>query len=416
MTLFRSTGIACFLAFIGLYWTSAYPAANLFLGPVKIPCGFFILMIAMGCAGICLLSGGNAVKGLLPYMFGAAYFMLGVLVSGLGTGSGYRAVAELGFYVAIPLAAVLLAGDRPEAFIAKCLWALWVNGMVMAGIGLFRLLVLGAPWMEIVNHEAVGFGSRNLDAFFIMIGMMSGLLLLSGIRGKGGRAGMVASVCIGFSAVFFSFSRGMILSSFLVLVLLFLGYRWRTRLVVMALLFPLAVLMAAGITSSKAAQRAARLSAERFMLLTSSQRVTRTGIHNSVPGRLALIPISFKAIREHPINGLGYGRFENWARAHSVTVNDPHNNFLLVWTELGTIAFFGYLVLAGLPLWLWLRIRRRPGPGRPGFIRPDFIRSTLLLFAAVLTFTSCFTNYITYFGYWTVVAVILPGCRLESHT
>ncbi|MCP4023033.1 MAG: O-antigen ligase family protein [Desulfobacteraceae bacterium] len=405
---FRVSGIYCFLIFICLYWTSAYPVFNLFWRNIKVPFVVFFLILSMFFAMISLPSNKAPFKGLVIYLFSTGYFMLGVLISNLGNTGGFKAIIELTLYVFIPLAAFLLSGNHPISFIRKSLTALWINGTTMACIGLFRLLVFGAPWMEIINHEKAGFGSRNLDAFFIMIGMISGIILLSNIQKTWLKIFIVFTGFISFVAVIFSFSRGMILTSLLAMSLIFFQYKWKTKLIMLFTLLPLSIMLIIGVSSSKTAQRAAALSFERFMLITSSEKVTRSGIHNSVPGRIKLIPLSLKAIKENPITGLGYGKFADYAKRNFISVNDPHNNFLLVWTELGSIAFFGYLVMAALPILIYARARR--------ISKDNLLNSTFLLFAFVLTFTSCFTNYITYYGYWMIFAIILPGNKLNPNT
>jgi len=399
-------GVFFFLLFISFYWTSAYPGLNIFFFKIKIPFNIVFFIISFGLSVVSIPLLDNPFSGLGFYMFSAMLFMAGVLLSNAFKYTGYKGIVEPFLYVFIPLSGFLLAGNQPALFMKKCIRAVWFNGIVMTCIGMFRLLVSGAPWMEIIDHQKVGFGSRNLDAYFILFGMISGIIMLSDIKRNGLKIFVMMTCFFNAIAIFFSFSRGMILSSMIVLLMLFFYYGLKTKFIMMIVLLILTFISIFSLSCSKTAQRAASISYERFMLITSSEQITKSGIHNSVPGRMKLIPLSFKAIINNPITGLGFGKFADFSKKNGIVVNDPHNNYLLVWVELGSIAFMGYLFMAALPVVIYFKVRND--------INENSLNLALLLYVFTITFTSLFTNYVTYYGYWLLLSIIIPGNKISK--
>lgn len=407
-------GQSFYLIFIILYWTTAYPKFNLFLPGLKLPFAVIFLLISMLFGFLNLPSSVKRLRLIAPYLFAAVYFELGIVISNIGHPSGIKSILELSLYLMIPLTVFLLS-DGDNSFVKRHMIGFWINGNIMAIIGLYRLFTGAARWVEIVNHEKVGFGSRNLDAFFVMLGMVCGLILINYTKKAFAKAVFLIMAIISFIAVFLSLSRGMLLTSMLSLIPLFKFLNWKTRFAVFAFGGFLLISAAVGVLSTKEGARVGDIAIERFSMLAEPDVKQKGAVRSSLPGRLQLIPLSFKAVKENPVTGLGFGNFKKYAARNRLHVNDPHNNYLLIWTELGSITFMGYLWMTLLPVFIYRRVRK--------FTDDKVVRIPYMLICFVVIFTSFFTNYVTYFGYWVAYAAVFPGYafiyeqqRLKSST
>lgn len=405
----KKIGRLSFLLFIAFYWLTEIPELNgTFIG-LRLPYSFSLLCVSIVTM---FLSMGRLKKALkfIPfvktYLFASGLLIFALAMSCLVNGSDYKFIFEYTVYALIPLVPLFLINNT-EQYFYRILIALSVNGLVMASVGFYRIYIGEAIWVELIDHASYGYGSRNLDAFYMMIGMFSSFSLIT----KGQKKSIntiymvVGSICL--IGVFLSLSRGMLLTS-IISILLLIAMRKEVR----GYLIILGTIIIIGISSwvpySGIGEKISDRAIGRFSLILDSETSqTNEGLKNSTPGRLNLIPIAFDMISESPIIGFGPGSFQDYAKRKNISISDPHNNYLLVWSELGTLAFLSFFVIAAIiPINFCVALNRYKKYKR---VMRIYIGITF-----ILIFTSFFTNYVTYFGYWLLVSLFfLPFQKMN---
>lgn len=396
---FIAIGQLSYLFFIAFYWLTELPGLNIKIGSFRIP-----YMSVFICIGIfsALMNISQIAKKLFLiklYLTAAFFFLFAITMSMIAHNSGIKSIIEFYIYLIIPVVALIITID-PSKFIWRILKAFMLNGFIMACIGLYRLYTGHSRWVELVDHEKVGLGTRNLDAYLMLLGMVSCLLLLTKVKNRLFLIFLLTSSAICFLGVFLSLSRGMLLTSLFTLLILCLLSSKKARIYIVLICFIPILIIIIGI-STPVGKHVYHLSIERFSLLAKPKiAITKEGIRSSVPGRLKLISLSMIAISENPILGIGYGNFSKFSKKYNISVHDAHNNLLLIWTEYGTLAIIPFLYIYFLPLFLLLKIKELKIDKR--------MYAILFTFSFIILFTSLFTNYVTYFGYWMTLSAVFP--------
>ncbi len=106
-----------------------------------------------------------------------------------------------------------------------------------------------------------------------------------------------------------------------------------------------------------------------FGRMTGTYRADRPGdtvtdkLDKSARTRVIIWTGGAQMVREHPLFGVGYGRFpqEIGKYAPEVAGKDPHNNFLKIAAEMGIPALLSFVFLLGLCFWRGVRLYGKVG-------------------------------------------------------
>ena len=221
------------------------------------------------------------------------------------------------------------------AFVGANLLVLFVS----TGEGLWQLLVHGGITTEpVVFHKRI---TQGLLLAFTAYG-----LLLHSERTEGAKRvlWLAMTLLIGMDLFLFTNGRtGQIL--FLLLIGLFLWQRFRIRGLLFTVLAGCAILAAAYLGSAPFRERVAE--SIQALRVVQGDAIER----NSTALRLSFYPNTLALIAQRPWFGSGIGSF---GRVYAAQVqgtpypatDNPHNSFLLFWTETGipSLILFGYLL------------------------------------------------------------------------
>lgn len=369
---------------------------------VSLPSGllpFGVLLLATSILGAaCLRQGIGRTQGLLAW---TTWLALGVialaLISAAWWGLELRNVEKRSRFLALPwtvLWAYALVPDR------RWLWRGAVAGIWAALALAIAQVAAGAPRAEGWNN-AIVFADVTLGLLV--------LVLLEPDTPRWGRAWTLAAA----AGVFvLSGSRGVMLGLAALLLVVVCTAHWRTlgtRLLLLALL---------GLAAGTALLTVPEL-AHQARIVELQQDVARLkgGDENSSTGaRLERLQVAWATLREHPLAGIGIGRFDvamqrlpECANAGIERCHLGHaHNDLAEWGATQGIPGALLLILVyALPLYWFVRLYRRSG--RHEFRGPAATGATLVVAYALCGLTQSMFAHQLASSFYCVAVGILAG-------
>ncbi|MCW0449798.1 O-antigen ligase family protein [Xanthomonas sacchari] len=257
-------------------------------------------------------------------------------------------------FLVLPWAALWTYALRPPQ---RLLW--WG-----ALLGIFAALVLAS--VQVLQGQPRAEGWTNAIVLADVVLMLMVLTVFCRPRGQWPWA--VAAVVAGGIVILLSGSRGVWLGVLLLLVVSALCLRWRdsaTRLMILGACTALAAVLVLSVPALTKQTRLAELHHD-------VQRYERGDSDSSAGARIERLQVAAATFVEHPVVGVGVGRFDNAMlrlpdcrkgfveRCH---LGHAHND-LAEWSATqGLPGTMLILMVYGVPLWLLLRLyRRRPQP------------------------------------------------------
>ncbi len=108
--------------------------------------------------------------------------------------------------------------------------------------------------------------------------------------------------------------------------------------------------------------------------------------------RIGLAQMSWEIVREHPLFGVGFGHFRDYAPSYARDPASPfyafgttaleHNNLLSIAAETGLVGLGLYVAMVAVLLRYSIRLYRKLPPGGPGFVSRDLLVLYWILTAA----------------------------------
>lgn len=300
IAVYRPMLVLSVLAFcVGLAGRSAYPRKEIFSHPV-----FRWLIVFILIQVISLLKGG-----------------LSSALSGLEYWSAY-----LLFVIA---SAALI---RDEKALSRYVWGMMSGSMFIV---IFGIIAVYAPWKEAVGGRAGAYGmyENHNDYSFIIVQILPFLYMYGKVTGRWvGRFLLWASIAACLWGIVVSLSRGGMMALVLEMgLIIVIGMEGKKRL----WLLPALAIVGAGAISVQFAMRAQN----------QGSNYTASDAENS---RLELWDAAFNMILDHPLLGVGSGRFYDYQTEYGEISHDnrgknTHNTYLEILTGTGFIGFFCFI-------------------------------------------------------------------------
>ena len=380
-------------------------------------------------------------KGLLPFgllLLFSTLLVPGRMVAGART-AGWPlllAAAAALFALAVAFASSWILGVDPGEVDSRdrllvlpwvLLWAwvlrpplAWLWRGALAGLVAAALIAL----VQVLGgaERAAGWGNAIVFADVVLLLMVLAVFC----RPPGGARWAVAGVALGIVAVVLSGTRGTWPGLLVLLALAVLGSGWKSRGRRFAVL-------AAAVVGAAALVVAVPGLTERMRLAELHQDIVRIdrGDHDSSAGaRLERLEVAASAFVAQPWTGVGFAHFDRAMQrlpecrgipaAERCRLGHAHND-LAEWAA--TMGIPGVLALAGLygvPLWLFLRLRREALAiaGRGGCVRgPATAGAVLVVVFALCGLTqSMFAHQTTTSVYAALVGLLLGLALHEART
>lgn len=340
------------------YWGAALGLLCLPALVVSIPGGLLPFGIALLASSVL---GADRLRRAVPQMRPALRWLtvLALLVIGLSLFSlGYfgqelKDIDNRTRFLVLPWAALWVYALQPPR---QLLW--WG---ALAGI----CATLAVAVMQVLQGEprAEGWTNAIVLADVILVLMVVAVFC----RPHGRWPWTILAIVCGCATILLSGSRGVWLGMLLLLVVTALCLRWRSGGARLMILVTLTALAATLVLTVPALTRQTRLAELRHDV----QRYERGDSDSSAGARIERLQVAVDTFVEHPLLGIGVGRFDNamlrlpacqgeWVkRCH---LGHAHND-LAEWAA--TQGLPGALLLIGIygvPMWLFVRLyRRRPG-------------------------------------------------------
>ena len=249
-----------------------------------------------------------------------------------------------------------------------------LSGMVVAGVSSAYWAIHAWPWSAVsrvqgTTNNAIHFG--NLSAVIMMLSLTAALLATD-IFSKLRKLLFVAALG-GFVGAISSLSR----SSFVVLLcVLPLGFlagsgssaKWLKRVVAVSVVVGLAVMTSSSIRDKLRVTEA----------LVDVQHIQEGNYMSSVGARVAMWQTAWNIFKEHPIVGVGPGRFQSeivrriqaGEIPNTEIYNQPHSDIMHALSSGGLLKFFSYLGILLAPFIFFYRRYREAGDSAEGRLMP----------------------------------------------
>lgn len=249
-----------------------------------------------------------------------------------------------------------------------------LNGMVLAGMASAYWSLEAWPWSiasraQGTTNNAIHFG--NLSAVIMMLSLTAAVLATD-ISSKLRKLLFVAALG-GFVGAIGSLSR----SSFVVLLcVLPLGFlvgngssvKWFKNVIAASVVVGLAVMMSSSIKDKLRVTEA----------LVDVQHIQEGNYMSSVGARVAMWQTAWSIFKEHPVVGVGPGRFQSeivrriqaGEIPNTEIYNQPHSDIMHALSSGGILKFLSYLGILGAPFVFFYRRYREAGDSAEGRLMP----------------------------------------------
>jgi O-antigen ligase len=353
--------------------------------PADVAAAGFILLVAVGLAG-----GGRIATrhAWLPYAAAVASFAVAtVTATDVGTSArGFVRYAEL--FVLVPVAAALAIRDRRDVSVVA--GAIVATTVFQGTVGVYQSLTgTGASYAGRYVRAVGTFGADQVEAMGAVVGygLLVTLALGLALRGRA-RAALLVVAALTTVPLALSLSRGAWIATAVSVLVMLLVFSWRIAVAAIGVTSLLLVVLAMGSGGAAFGERVTSI-------VTSGSEPDR-----SVRDRYALWSAAIGIWRDHPVLGVGLKDFVEYRDRYAPMslsagsdVDDPragyrrepllspHNQYLQVLSEQGTVgilAFGGLLAALGFTA---LRRRRGAAPDRFfDLVAPGVLTWTLIDF------------------------------------
>jgi O-antigen ligase len=336
-----------------------------------------LLLGAMALAGRVQLRHAWPVSGLIAAL--AVYFFLSASISGFETRSvvsvHYRLIGGYIFPFTV-FALVLHAFKKEDDFRRLTIFFALLSAYLTFTGWCEQLSFSDLIWPQFINDPTVGIHWGRVRGPFVMSAAMglalvycffNNLVLAKNIQR--GRWLLYALNTLMLPVIFWTKTRSVWLSFVLCSMIWAMYSRRRTtRTVAVSLLLALAVLVAA-------------INMDNFL---TAQR-EKGGLTDIEPLllRIGLAHMTWEMVQEHPLVGVGFGHFRDYAPGFARDPSSPfyafgstaleHNNFLSIVAETGLVGVALYLAMVIFLLRYSVRLYRKLPPTGMGFIGRDLL-------------------------------------------
>ena len=268
----------------------------------------------------------------------------------------------------VGFATAVLVTNQHMVMLARCVA---IGGMLVSGFGILEYL--GVSWAQLPSsgRPSATFGFRNIAAMHLSIALLWSCLLLfqrrrfdvllgflaTGsmaaflifTRTRGAWLGVGAALCLGLILSWrVRFPDGsLLLQIYRVLHRRWWGFGWLCAIVFLAVFVP----------PNFQDASLSRMDETKTQVSSTVTSITRPGGDR---GRLRIWQHTLDMILDHPVFGVG---LDNWSAYYprydrgdvigiEVAPDRPHNDWLWIWSELGSVGFVVYLIL------LWMIVRQ----------------------------------------------------------
>ena len=313
--------------------------------------------------------------GWIPYAAAVASFAVAtVTATDVGTSArGFVRYTEL--FVLVPVAAALAIRDRRDVFIVA--GSIVATTVFEGAVGVYQYLTgTGASYAGQFVRAVGTFGAEQIEAMGAVVGygILVTLALGLALRGRA-RIAVVAVALLLTVPLGLSLSRGAWIATGASVFVMLVVYSWRIAVAVLGATVLVVVVLSTGASTG---------SGPRFGERVTSIFSTSSEPDRSVQDRYALWATAVGIWRDHPVFGVGMKDFVEYRDRYAPMVLSagsdvddphagyrrepllsPHNQYLQVLSEQGTVgilAFGGMLGALGVTA---LRRRRTPEPVQP---------------------------------------------------
>ncbi|RIK62854.1 MAG: hypothetical protein DCC65_16765 [Planctomycetota bacterium] len=345
-----------------------------------------LLLFAMLCVGRFRMRHAWPVSGFIALV--AAYFFLSALVSGFETRSvvsvHYRLIGGYIFPFAV-FGLVLHAFNNERDFKRMALFFAGLSVYLTFTGWCERFEVKALIWPRFISDPTVGIHWGRVRGPFVMSAAMglalvycffNNLVLARNVLH--GRWMLYGLNLLMVPVIFWTKTRSVWLS-FVLCMLIWAAYSRRrtTRVVSVSVLLAATLLIAV-------------INMENF--LTADRDVG--GLTDTEPLllRIGLAQMTWEIVKEHPLFGIGFGHFRDYAPSFANDPSSPfyafgttaleHNNLLSIAAETGIIGVCLYILMAVFLVRFSIQLYRKLPPKGPGLISRDLLVLYWILAAA----------------------------------
>jgi O-antigen ligase len=319
--------------------------------------------------------------------------ILGYVLGGLLSGHFSRTVLRIGLAVVPSVLASELLRERTH--FARASTALVVSAALDAGFALW-LYANGVP---LYPDRFSGVAGPNFSAIFLTVGATIALTRLA--RSTPAKVLAIPGVLGGLALATLSkmAALGLAIGGLMALPLV----TRRNRLVLAAA----AIILVAGALSTGTVRDRIRA---RFEPAMQNDGVRRT----SAELRVSMMEAAVRGFGEHPLTGLGYGRFQQYSLTHpeilAATAGrgfGTHNTYLEVLVEGGLLAFVPFVLHFGF-------LRRALAVYRAAVSSSDTVGAAAVAGLPAMLLCAALINMLLHYSLWAVIGIALAASRIQS--
>ena len=364
------------------------PVSTFFISPAD------VMVVGSGLAfAIRLLRRRpDAIRSARQHVWAGA-MILGYVLGGLLSGHFSRTVVRIGLSV-VPS---VLIGElvRERTHFARASTALVISAALDAGFA-FWLYANGVP---LYPDRFSGVAGPNFSAIFLTVGATIALTRLAQspparVLALPGALGALALATLSKMA-----ALGLAVGGLMALPLV----TRRNRVVLAAA----AAILVAGALSTGTVRDRIRA---RFEPAMQNDGIRRT----STELRWSMMEAAMRGFAEHPLTGLGYGRFQQYSLTHPEILGatagrgfGTHNTYLEVLVEGGLLAFVPFVLHFGF-------LRRALALYRAAVSSGDTVGAAAVAGLPAMLLCAALINMLLHYSLWAVIGIALAASRTQS--
>lgn len=316
---------------------------------------------------------------------------------------------------------------RTRAILRAAVWTLLLVGALMGGLSLYQQLsgtyannyggfaqVSNAAFgtgVEQIEGEveqprlAGPVGEQNRYAQVLLMLLPLGLFRCWGERSPGLRLLALGASALIAGGIALTFSRGAAVSFGLMLLLMSIFGYFTLRQLTVVMLVVFVILLAV----PQYGTRLIRLQ-EVSSIFAGSDGPGVAGTDGSTQSRITQMIVAAQVFADHPVVGVGPGVYRYYyidyakfvgIRAHQ-TLRQPHNLYLGIAAELGTVGLLSFAMIVGLTLYQLVRVRKRYAQACPDMAH--MATGFVLAIVAYLA-TGMFLHFAYIRFFWLILAL-----------
>lgn len=310
---------------------------------------------------------------------------------------GLRDVDNRSRFVVIPWIALWACALQPDL---RWLWRGALAGLLGTFLMALWQVLGGAPRAELFTNAIV-------LADIVMVLMV----LLVFCRPSRRWSLVIVGMTAGCATIVLTGSRGVFAALLALLVVLALSLRWRTGVARLSVLAGMLAIGATLLLSVPELRHQVRLSE----LHSDVQRLEQGDSDSSAGARVERLQVAWETFLDHPLQGVGIGRFDSAMRRVPVCHENPqeprchlghaHNDVAEWAATQGVPGLLLLLAVYGVPLWVFAGLHRRSG--RSTFRGPAAAGIMIVITYVLCGLTqSMFAHQMTASFYVTIVGLL----------